>query len=80
MLGSVDSGDTAWNRLIILGLGSESRKKVQEDGIYRRQVNYRLLFKLSPAFQSDKLPMFLGPCGDQRVGPGTLLWIGEAGS
>lgn len=68
------------DRLIILGSGAESRKKAQEDGIYRRQVNYRLLFKLSPAFQSDKVPMFRGPCGDQHVEPGTFLWLGEKGS
>lgn len=38
VLGSVDSGDTAWDRLIILGLGSESRKTSQEEGTYRRQA------------------------------------------
>ena len=69
VLGSVDSGDTEWDMIIILWLGSESRKNVPRGGDVQKTSMTTGWFKLSSAFQSGKVPMFLGPCGEQCVGP-----------
>lgn len=37
-------GDTAWHSLIVPGLGSESRKKAQEEGIFRGQAQLQVSF------------------------------------
>lgn len=73
-LGSVNStglgtqpgtGSSCW-------LGCESRKKPKKRGRMGEKHNFGLLLKLSPAFHlAESMP--LGPKGDQRAGPSTLL-------